>query len=76
MSDYRIEAATKEEWAERALRAEAKLEETQKRMRFAAECLLTLGAYMKGETPYTVATLGRGEDTLSIRFREGRIGDE
>jgi hypothetical protein len=25
MSDYRIEAATKEEWAERALRAEAKL---------------------------------------------------
>jgi hypothetical protein len=26
MSDYRIEAATKEEWAERALRAEAKLE--------------------------------------------------
>jgi hypothetical protein len=55
---------------------EAKLEETQKRMRFAAECLLTLGAYMKGETPYTVATLGRGEDTLSIRFREGRIGDE
>jgi hypothetical protein len=26
MSDYRIEAATKEEWAERALRAEAKLQ--------------------------------------------------
>jgi len=25
MTDYRIEAATKEEWAERALRAEAKL---------------------------------------------------
>ena len=25
MSDYRIEAATKEEWAERALAAEAKL---------------------------------------------------
>ena len=25
MSDYRIEAATKEEWAERALKAEAKL---------------------------------------------------
>lgn len=25
MIDYRIEAATKEEWAERALRAEAKL---------------------------------------------------
>ena len=25
MSDYRIEAATKEEWAERALRAEAEL---------------------------------------------------
>ena len=25
MSDYRIEAATKEEWAERALRAEDKL---------------------------------------------------
>jgi hypothetical protein len=63
--------ATKEEWAERALRAEAKLEETQKRMRFAAECLLTLGAYIKGETPYTVATLGKGEDTLSIRFKGG-----
>ena len=27
MSDYRIAAATKEEWAERALRAEAKLKE-------------------------------------------------
>ena len=25
MSDYRIEAATKEDWAERAMRAEAKL---------------------------------------------------
>jgi len=25
MSDYRVEAATKEEWAERALRAEAEL---------------------------------------------------
>lgn len=25
MTDYRIEAATKEEWAERALRAEVKL---------------------------------------------------
>jgi hypothetical protein len=28
MTDYRIEAATKEEWAERALRAEAKLADT------------------------------------------------
>ena len=28
MTDYRIEAATKEEWAERALRAERKLVET------------------------------------------------
>jgi len=54
---------------------EAKLEETQRRMRFAAECLLTLGAYTKGETPYTTATLGRGEDTLSIRFREGETDD-
>jgi hypothetical protein len=26
MTDYRIEAATKEEWAERALRAETKLQ--------------------------------------------------
>ena len=26
MTDYRIEAATKEEWAERALRAEARAE--------------------------------------------------
>jgi hypothetical protein len=28
MTDYRIEAATKEEWAERALRAERKLADT------------------------------------------------
>lgn len=35
MSDYRIEAATKEEWAERALRAEAKLAK-------AAEALATI----------------------------------
>jgi hypothetical protein len=27
MSDYRIEAATKEEWAERALKAEARVKE-------------------------------------------------
>ena len=30
MTDYRIEAATKEEWAERALRAEAKLADAVK----------------------------------------------
>jgi len=29
MSDYRVDAATKEEWAERALKAEAKLKKLQ-----------------------------------------------
>lgn len=29
MSDYRIEAATKEEWAERALKAEARVKELE-----------------------------------------------
>ena len=37
MSDYRIEAATKEEWAERALRAEAKLRD------MALDCLAAEG---------------------------------
>jgi hypothetical protein len=37
MTDYRIEAATKEEWAERALRAEAKLRE------MALDCLASEG---------------------------------
>jgi len=37
MSDYLIEAATKEEWAERALRAEAKLRE------MALDCLASEG---------------------------------
>ena len=34
MSDYRIEAATKEEWAERALAAEAKLAKAVEGLRF------------------------------------------
>ena len=66
---------TFEAMADRIEELEAELEETQKRMRFAAECLLTLSAYTKGDTPYTVATLGKGEDTLSIRFREGETDD-
>ena len=37
MSDYLIEAATKEEWAERALRAEAKLQD------MALDCLAAEG---------------------------------
>ena len=37
MSDYRIEAATKEEWAARALRAEAKLETLEDAARSALE---------------------------------------
>jgi hypothetical protein len=36
MSDYRIEAATKEEWALRALKAEAKLAKTVKALEFYA----------------------------------------
>jgi hypothetical protein len=35
MSDYRIEAATKEEWANRAKTAEAKLAKAVEAMRFA-----------------------------------------
>ena len=64
------------EAADRIEELEAELAKTQKLLSFSAECLLTLGAYTKGETPYTAATLGKGEDTLSIRFREGRIKDE
>ena len=30
MSDYRVDAATKEEWAERAMKAEAKVAEVMK----------------------------------------------
>ena len=31
MSDYRIDAATKEEWAERAMKAEARLKDVEER---------------------------------------------
>ena len=34
MSDYRIEAGTREEWAVRALKAEAKLAKAMKAMQF------------------------------------------
>jgi hypothetical protein len=44
MSDYRIEAATKEEWANRALIAEAKLTKAVEALR---ECQEALRDYMK-----------------------------
>jgi len=31
MSDYRVDAATKEEWAERAMKAEARLKDVEER---------------------------------------------
>jgi len=58
MSDYRVEAASKEEWAERALRAEAKLAK-------AVEALqrISLGSQNSMTTKYA---LGREvRDTLA-----------
>ena len=54
MSDYRIEAATKEEWAERALRAEAKLAAAKYEIDF---CHAQLEAWQSMAPPATKGLL-------------------
>ena len=56
MSDYRIEAATKEEWAERALKAEAKLEKLSRAARPFSAIKIKDGMSQPGEIGRTDVT--------------------
>ena len=63
MSDYRIEAATKEEWVNRALIAEAKLTKAVDELQLASAELLVIG--VMGLHPTALTAANKARDVLA-----------